>query len=44
VGEIDGGEDTHLFVGIAVSTLDEFVCGVHVKWNRDLTVFPKVRL
>jgi hypothetical protein len=30
VGEINGGEDTRVFVGVAVSTLDEILCGVHV--------------
>jgi hypothetical protein len=42
VGEINGGEDTHVFVGIGVSTLDEIVCGVHVEWDRDLIVFLQV--
>jgi len=43
-GEINGGEDTHVFVGTAVSTLDEIVCGVLVERKRDLIAFLKARL
>lgn len=31
VREINGSEDTHVFVDITVWTLDEVVCGVHVE-------------
>jgi len=44
VGETNGVEDTRVFVGIAMSTLDEIVCGVHVAWNRDLIAVLKVTL
>ena len=41
---MNGSEDTRVFVGIAVSTLDEIACGVHVAWYRDLIAFLEVSL